>query len=289
MTILSNPHIQWRLDVAKKLAERIRTFPGVQAIVVGGSVARGYADAYSDLELPIFWDELPTDETRLALVAALHGEFLHGYDGPAQEDQLLINGFQVDLWHNTVAGEDAVIKTVLEEYSMDFGDSNFVDTIRACIPLYGDAIIQKWKRQAAQYPRALAEKNIRQHIAAFDAAQLAVLVHRDNPTVFYAAISRLQESMFLVLLALNRLYFPTFKWMYQVLATMPVKPVDVERRFRQAFHVSYDDAIEDTTHLLHEILALVENHFPHLDTTAVARRLTYTRMAYIEPVKVDFC
>lgn len=286
MTVISNTHAQWRLDVARRLAERIRAFPGVQAIIVGGSVARGYADAYSDLELPIFWDELPTDATRLALVAALQGEFLHGYDGPTLEDQLLINGFQVDLWHNTVAAEEAVFKTVLEDYSTDFGDSNFMDTVRACIPLYGDAIIQQWKQQAAHYPETLALKNIQIHIAAFDAAQLAVVAYRDNPTVFYTAISRLQESIFLVLLALNRLYFPTFKWMYQVLTTIPIKPVEVERRFRQAFRVPYDDAVQDTTRLLHETLTLVNHHFPHLDTTVVARRLAYTRAAYIESVKV---
>ncbi len=280
MTILSNPHVQWRLDIARQLAERIRAFPGVQAIIVGGSVARGYADAYSDLELPIFWDALPPDETRLSLVAALQGAFLHGYDGPALEDQLLIDGFQVDLWHNTVAAEDDVFKAVLEDYSTDFGDSNFMDTIRACIPLYGEAIIQRWKQQAAQYPEALALKNIQQHITAFDAAQLAVEAYRDNPTVFYAAIIRLQEAMFLVLLALNRLYFPTYKWMYQVLATMSIKPVDVEQRFRQAFRVPYDDAVQDTTRLLRETLALVNRHFPHLDTTAVARRLAYTRAAF---------
>ena len=136
-------------------------FSGVQAIVVGGSVARGYADAYSDLELSIFWDELPTDATRLALVDALHGEFLYGYDGPAWEDQLLIDGFQVDLWHNTVAEEEAVFKAVLKDYSTDFGDSNFMDTIRACIPLYGEAIIEQWKRQAAHYPEAAGPKEHR--------------------------------------------------------------------------------------------------------------------------------
>ena len=277
----TNSHAQWRLDIARRLAERIRVVPGVQAIVVGGSVARDYADAYSDLELPIFWDELPTDETRLALVAALQGEFLHGYDGPAQEDQLLINGFQVDLWHNTVAGEEVVIKRVLEDYSTDFGDSNFMDTVRACIPLYGEAIIQAWKRQAAQYPDALALKNIQEHIVAFDAGQLSILAHRDNPTVFYAAISQLQQAMFLVLLALNRLYFPTFKWLYRVLATMPVKPVAIEQRFRQAFQAPYDDAVQDTARLLHETLDLVQRHFPHLDTTAVARRLAYTRAAHM--------
>jgi len=286
MTLLSNPHAQWRLGVARQLAERIRAFPGVQAIIVGGSVARGYADAYSDLELPIVWEALPTDETRLAVVAALHGEFLYGYDGPSLEDQLLINGFQVDLWHNTVTGEEAVLKAVLEDYSTDFGDSNFMDTVRACIPLHGDEIIQGWKRQAAHYPEALAMKNIREHMVAFDAGQLAVLAYRDNPTVFYAAISRLQESMFLVLLALNRLYFPTFKWMYQVLATMPIKPVAVEQRFRQAFQAPYADAALDTTRLLHETLNLAEHHFPHLDTTAVSRRLAYTRATYTEPVRV---
>ncbi len=58
---------------------------------------------------------------------------------------------------------------------------------------------------------------------------------------------------------------------------MPIKPVDVERRFRQAFRIPYDDAVQDTTCLLHETLALVNRHFPHLDTTAVARRLAYTR------------
>jgi hypothetical protein len=286
MTIPSTPHVEWRLDVARQLTERIRAFSGVQAVVVGGSVARGYADVYSDLELPIFWDALPIDATRLALISALRGEFLHGYDGPALEDQLLINGFQVDLWHNTVTGEDTVFKAVLEDYSTDFGDSNFMDTIRACIPLYGDEIIQGWKRQAAHYPEALARKNIEEHIVAFDTGQLAVLAHRDNPTVFYASISQLQQSMFLVLLALNRLYFPTFKWMYQVLETMPVKPVVVEPRFRQAFQVPYADAVLDTTHLLYETVDLVKRHFPRLDTTAVSRRLAYTRAAYTEPVKV---
>lgn len=287
MTFLSNPHIQWRLDIARQLVERIRAFPGVQAIIVGGSVARGYADAYSDLELPIVWDALPTDETRMAVVAALQGEFLYGYDGPAQEDQLLINGFQVDLWHNTVAEEDAVFKAVLQEYSTRLGESNFMDTIRACIPLYGEALIQKWKRLAAQYPDELALKNIRETLPTLEASQLTVLAYRENPTAFYAAISRQQQAMFMVLLALNRLYFPTFKWMYQVLETMPIKPAAVEQRFRQAFKASYADAVQDTPQLLHETLALVEQTFPQVDTAAVRRRLAYVRRMYSEGTQIN--
>ncbi len=287
MTVFSNPHIQWRLDIARQLAERIRAFSGVQAIIVGGSVARGYADAYSDLELPIVWDTLPTDETRLAVVAALQGEFLYGYDGPAQEDQLLINGFQVDLWHNTVSEENAVFKAVLQEYSTGLGESNFLDTVRACIPLYGEALIQEWKRLAAQYPDELVLKNIRETLPTFEAGQLTVLAYRENPTAFYAAISRQQQAMFMVLLALNRLYFPTFKWMYQVLETMRIKPAAVEQRFRQTFTASYAEAVQDTTQLLHETLALVEQTFPQVDTAAVHRRLAYARRMYSDGTQIN--
>jgi predicted nucleotidyltransferase len=275
-----NIHVKWRLDFATELAERIHTFVGVQAIVVGGSVARGYADEYSDLELAIFWDTQPNDDTRQDLVAALNAEFLYGYDGPSKEDQLLINGFQVDLWQNTVKEEEAVISAVLQDCSTDLGHSNFMDTIRSCIPLYGDAIIQGWKQRAEQYPDELALRNVREHIAGFEAGQLAVLAHRDNPCVFYGHISHLQQEAFLVLLALNGWYFPAYKWMYRSLDSMPVKPQRVAERFRRVFKVSYAEAIADTIQVLDETLDLVEQRFPQIDTIGVRRRLTITRTAH---------
>jgi len=116
---MDNYHSAWRLDIARQLAAQISAFPGVQAIVVGGSVARGCADAYSDLEIPIFWESLPSDDARHAIVAALGASFLYGYDGPSLEDQLLIHGFQVDLWHNTVANEEATLDGVLRGYSTE--------------------------------------------------------------------------------------------------------------------------------------------------------------------------
>jgi hypothetical protein len=36
--------MQWRLDPAREIGERLRHFEGVRAIVAVGSVARGYAE-----------------------------------------------------------------------------------------------------------------------------------------------------------------------------------------------------------------------------------------------------
>ncbi len=283
---MDTDHTTWRLGVARRLAAKISAFRGVQAVVVAGSVARGYADAYSDLEMPCFWETLPSDDTRHAIAAALGAEFLYGYDGPSLEDQLLVSGFQVDMWHNTVAVEEATIDGVLHGYRTDLGDSNFMDTIRACIPLYGEDIIRGWKERAQAYPDELALRAIRERLPAFQTSQLALAGQRDNPTEFYAGLSQLQQAIFLVLLALNQTYFPTFKWMYRVLESLAIQPKDTAQRLRCAFAVPYPEAVANMACLLDETLALVEQRFPQLDTAWARRRLAYTRAAYEKPVEV---
>lgn len=281
---MQNPHAKWRTDLARRLTECLATFRGVQAIVVAGSVARNYADEYSDVEMPLFWEALPDDATRHAIVAALKANFLHTYNGPAWEDQLLISGLQVDLWHIAVTDQEATLQAVLYDHCSDLGSLNALDTIRSCIPLYGDDIVQSWKHRAQEYPEELAKRILQEHLASFSVGELFILAQRDNPTAFYAQLSHLQQEMFLVLLALNRSYFPTFKWLYRSLESMPVKPEAVGQRFQQAFRTSPEAVIADTQQLLEETLHLVEMQFPQIDTALIQRRLTYVRAAHEKPM-----
>ncbi len=283
---MPNPHSKWRTAFARRLTRKITAFNGVRAVVVAGSVARGFADEYSDIEIPIFWETLPDDETRLALAAGLNAGFLFAYDGPACEDQLLIGNVQVDLWHIAVAHQEETIRAVLRGESTDLGSLNALDTVRACIPLHGHAIVAGWKRLAREYPDALALQIIAEHLPNFSMGELFILAQRDNPTAFHARLSYLQQEIFLVLLALNRRYFPTFKWLYRTLASLKVKPQEIDRRFRQAYKASYADAIADTRRLLVETLGLAQGRFPQLDTSLVHRHLAYERIAHPIPVKL---
>ncbi|MGE5374177.1 MAG: DUF4037 domain-containing protein [Bacteroidota bacterium] len=276
---MQNSHTQCRIDFARHLARRLETFEGIKAIIIAGSVARGYADEYSDIELPIFWDPLPDDVTRHAIASALNAEFLYAYDGPAHEDQLLIDGVQVDLWDVSTTHQEEILDGVLHRHHFDLGALNALDTIRSCIPLYGHEIVRKWKLLAQEYPDQLAEKIMQEHLAAFSIGELFILAKRDNPTAFYSRLSFLQQEAFLVLLALNRRYFPTFKWLYPSLESMEVKPEGICRRFRRAYKAPYREAIKDTKSILEEIVHLVERQFPQMDTALVHRRLSYTRAA----------
>jgi predicted nucleotidyltransferase len=285
---MQNLHSKWRIDFAQHLAKRLTTFEGIKAIAIAGSVARDYADEYSDIEIPIFWETLPDDATRHEIVTALNGEFLYIYDGPAREDQLLIEGLQVDLWHVSTTHEEEILEAVLHEHRFDLSTLNALDTIRSCIPIYGHEIVQKWKLRAQEYPDELAEKVIQKNLASFSIGELFTLAQRNNPTAFYSQLSFLQQEAFLVLLALNRRYFPTFKWIYRVLESMQIKPEAIDRRFRQAYEAPFMEAIADTRLMLEETVNLVERQFPKLDTALVYRHLSYTRAAQCVNEHVHF-
>jgi hypothetical protein len=274
-----NPHAVSRMDFARRLTREIVTFKGVRAVVIAGSVARGYADAYSDVEIPIFWETLPVDSTRHAIIVALRAEFVFAYDAASYEDQLLIDGRQVDLWHIALAHQQAILRAVLFEHRSDLSSLNAMDTVRSCVPLHGDEIVREWKALAEQYPEGLARKVIEEHLSSFSLGQLSLMAQRDNPTGFYAELTHLQQETFLILLALNRMYFPTFKWLYPALETMGVKPDSVGRRFRQAFRTGYPEAIAQTKSILEETVHLVEDHFPQIDVQPARRRLAYLRAA----------
>ncbi|RMD02857.1 nucleotidyltransferase domain-containing protein [Clostridium autoethanogenum] len=221
-------HCKWRIELAKQICEKVKIIEGVKAIVIGGSVARGYADEYSDLEIPIFWDKLLNENTRKLIVKELNAEYFYPYNYEANENNVVVNEFRIDLWHLTVEDEEDTIKGVLVDLKTDFGYSNAMDTIRTCIPLFGEKIVYSWKDRAKGYPKELAIKNIKESLQSIDSTQAELYIQRQNSTLIYEHIANLQKNIFLILLALNKLYFPTFKWMYKSLETFKIKPENIE-------------------------------------------------------------
>jgi hypothetical protein len=158
-----------------------------------------------------------------------------------------------------------------------------LDTIRACIPLYGADLAQQWKNRVQAYPEELAIRFLQTYLPHFHLRQLNLAVRRDNPTALYSILSAIQCSLFLVLLALNRSYFPTFKWMYHVLDGMSIAPPQIGSRLRRIFQELPLDAATQLRHVLTETLAIAEAQYPQLDTTFARYGLDQTPRAYAIP------
>ncbi len=60
--------------MAQRLASIYTENPDVKAIIVGGSMARGFADKYSDLEIGFFWSKPPSDKDRKTAIEQMGGD-----------------------------------------------------------------------------------------------------------------------------------------------------------------------------------------------------------------------
>ena len=220
---------------------------------------------YSDLELILYWDSEPGTDVKQSIKSALAAEHRYPKIDQGCESALLIRGFPVDIWHRTVAEEEAIMDHVLCEHSLDLHENNVLDTIRSCIPLHGSEFIKKWKERAKAYPRELSVRFLETYLPHFHLRQIYLAAYRDNPTAYYAMLSAIQSSLFLVLLALNESYFPTYKWMYNRIAELSHVPVNLGSRLKQMFIKPPVRGVTQLHSVLAEILAIAEKLHPQID------------------------
>ena len=264
-----NDEVRWRRLFARDLVGALPRSPELRAAIVGGSVARGYSDPYSDIELLLFWERAPDPEVRRAILHVWGAERRLPAADRGYDSALLVRGIPVDLWHRTVAEQEAALDRVLRDHSLDLVANADLDTIRTALPLRGAALVRGWQARAAAYPEALALGFLREQLPHFHLRQLALAAVRDNPTAFYHTLSDLHCVLFLVLLALNGSYFPTFKWLYRRLDELPIAPPVIGPRLRRMFRAPPEAAAQLRAVLL-ETLALVEGHCPQLDADVLA-------------------
>lgn len=262
--------VRWRYVFARELVGALPPFPALRAVVVGGSVARGYSDAYSDVELLLFWERGPDPTARQAILNAWQADHRLPAADRGHDSALLVRGVPVDLWQRTVADQEAALDRVLVAHSRDLAANAELDTIRTALPLRGEALVRDWQARATDYPEALALGFLREQLPHFHLRQLGLAAVRDNPTAFYHTLSDVQCVLFLVLLALNGAYFPTFKWLYRRLDELSVAPPAVAARLRRMFRESPPVAAAQLRTVLLETLALVEERYPQLDTDVLA-------------------
>lgn len=262
---LKNP----RVYLAHEIRELVRDIefdgPELLAMAVGGSVSRGQADAFSDLELLCFWDIFPDVDTRQKLVDSIGADLIFPIDDDQNEDNLILKDIQVDILHNTVDYYDNMIEDAWEFHLADYQTLGFLDTITYAYPLFGDDILNAWKEKTEVYPRELAINVIFDNLVKLHNGNIELYIQRDNPTEYYAQMVSIQRKLFNILSAINKSYAGGYKWMYPELEAMKIAPVNVSIRFKEMFTINKFEAVEDLYALVFETLILVKQQFPEVD------------------------
>jgi predicted nucleotidyltransferase len=89
-----NDATEWRLALAEEIGGAYASNDNAQVVMVAGSVGRGSADRYSDVEVDVYYAESPTEAERIAAVQRCGGTVeLLAEDDDEWEEQMSIGGF----------------------------------------------------------------------------------------------------------------------------------------------------------------------------------------------------
>jgi hypothetical protein len=270
------------LTLARTVAPAYAADPAVAAILVGGSVARGHADRWSDLELGIFWTGAPTEAARAAaagVAGAAQRRVFPNAATEAWEEEYRVGGVKVDVGHLTVAAAEQIIDDVTVRGDPALAKQVFVAAVRDGVPLHGGALLAGWKVRAAAYPDELARAMVAEHLAFGPHWWLEMLAERDDLLALYGLLCRVERSVLGVLLGLNRVYPASaeFKWADRLAGSLTVAPPHLARRLKRVFRAEPREGVREAARLIDETVALVEAHLPTVDTAAVRARLASPR------------
>ena len=234
------------IRICERVAARLRTIDGIEAVALGGSWSRGTARADSDIDLGLAYDgDHPFSIAELAEAAReLDDRHLDGLVTPIGGwgtgvnggGWLLIDGNHVDflyrdlnrvrqLIERCVAGEpDAVYQL---GHPMGFQLQIYAGETHFCRPIFDhEGKLTRLKSTVAEYPEKMRTALVRKHL--FDSAFHLELAGKPaaRGDIMYVSICLATATGFmaLVLYALNRQFYLNEKSAFQQSAGFAIRP-----------------------------------------------------------------
>ena len=269
------------LALAEQIVLAHSDHPSIKAVMVGGSVSRGYADRYSDLEVGVFWSDAPTEAERKSAVESVGGKLLTFDESPRNElyalDEAAIRGktyhgtAMISTQHLTVAEMEKGLLDVLDRYDTSLDNLALVAAVQNGIPLHGADLLHMWQAKIAAYPKELAIKIIQENLWFGPWFCAESYAGRDDILVLNQHFLWIEQNMLQVLAALNRTYYPSpeHKWADELITKMEIAPPDLSFRMKQVFRVGPLEGWRRLKVLIYETLDLVELHLPEVNTVSL--------------------
>lgn len=248
---------------------------GVRAIGKAGGAALPQ-DGFSDIDLFIFCDQIPSRRDRASLYAARsslltvsqYGETEHPHWGLV--DSLLLGKQEVYPMFFTKSIFSESVASILRGERTEREDNYFYPTGRCASLLsmhaYFDpyGLIEAWKEACATYPEPLRIALLNRHLPKIDDEEdFLRAIMRGDVLFFHATLDLALDHFLQALFALNMVYFPSRKRTPEYLRSFVKKPDDCEGKLLNVIRLcanpdTLNEAYEIWKTLCLELVGLVE-------------------------------
>ena len=272
--------------LAQHLAQPYISLPTIQAIILTGSAAEGVSDFYSDIDMILYYDVLPSEEAMLAAYQQNHGKD-RKLLGERSEGALIevyqVQSVECQFEHTTIAAWERDMATVLEQLDVTSPLQKALSGMLEVIPLYGDPLIREWQASITNYPEPLAEAMVKHYLNIFPVWGIQERMEsRDAIIWLYQLLVEGSYNILGMLAGLNHLYYSTFQFkrMHRFIDHMGIAPTNLANRIEALFATDPAVAATQLEDLVRETIELVERHMPEIDTSAVKKRIGWRQQAW---------
>jgi hypothetical protein len=250
-------------------------------------VARGWADRYSDVELGVFWDGVPTDAERRGLVARAGGDLWHLFppdDAGRWGEDYYVARVKIDAGSATVGATERWLGDVVDRHDTALPKQHLAAAIQRAVPLHGAPLLEDWRRRLARYPQELQRAMVRRYLRFNPIWGPEMLAARGEVLVLHEYLAGSGRKLLAVLAGLNGVYHPGNKWVDRLIAEFAVAPADLADRLRRMFLAKARAGVEAYRELTEEVFGLVERHLPDVDTAEAKAFFRHRRPLVEDPL-----
>jgi len=279
---------KWRFKLAEKIAASYARNPKTEVVMIAGSVGRGSADRFSDIEVDVYYSEPPTEKERIAAVEECGGTLkMLDQDDDEWEEQMLFGDFSAASSTFLVETMERYLTQVVDRCEIAPSAQVRLYSLQHSVPTKGESRVEGWRARAEAYPQGLVSAMLRENLPfhGFWYAE-EMLAARGDLLLLYDIFVRVERQILGALLGLNRIYMPTpdhIKWMDEMIGSMKFKPDDLSERLKRAFRIKPEVAVRELREIIAEVLTLVEKRLPDFDTAPYRANFAKGRGAWDKP------
>lgn len=216
--------------LSRQIAQRYQSLTGIDAIALTGSLARGYADTLSDIDLSVYCRTLPSREARVMIVEGLPG--VHDVLIEHACDTAWVEGTLVHIRYWLTGDVEEMVAALPDPPP----DAFLAEDLQVCVPLYDVAErLSEWKARIQVFPphlKAALLDPVQRRRSAFAGAWAAALAAQDALHL-YCLANQAANDWLIALFAVNNRFLTTPRWCRDEMRRFMVIPEESEARLRK--------------------------------------------------------
>ena len=265
-----NEQSAWRVEFARDYIKPYVDHPGARMAVLGGSVAQGVADRWSDCDTLVYWEEIDSDWLEDSRSGGARFTWVESYPGNAWLEQVRFGRLKADIAHVRLGWLHELIDGVLAGTDTDTTSLDVLRGVQEAIVLFGEEEYEPIRARVQDYPHELRLAMVRNHLT-FTPSWIYEGMGRDRGdlVVFYEYVLATMRNLVGVLAGLNRVYVAPdkLKRVGVVVGRMELTPPDAAARLDALLDLPRERVPAELDDLVERTLELVEEHLPEVDTS----------------------